>query len=245
MAPKNKRSASADSDDHDALALRVVELLKDPQVLETFRKALFPDELSSKIDNLHKVIDQMRDELKAKDTRIKCLEQKVESMEEQCDQLEQYSRRPNLRLSGVPETGEGEDTTAKVMAIVNGKLGLTPPLQPHHIERSHRVGKRLDDGHRGRPRSRPIIIRFVSERTRDAVYRARTALKEHNHQHRDDQLYINDDLTTRRAKMAYDTRTMKKDNKIMDCWTSYGKVLIKDLTSKVIEIKSLSDLLKI
>ena len=89
MAPKNKRSASADSDDHDALALRVVELLKDPQVLETFRKALFPDELSSKIDNLHKVIDQMRDDLKAKDTRIKCLEQKVESMEEQCDQLEQ------------------------------------------------------------------------------------------------------------------------------------------------------------
>ena len=187
----------------------------------------------------------MRDELKAKDTIIKCLQQKVESMEEQCDQLEQYSRRPNLRLSGVPETGEGEDTTAKVMAVVNGKLGLTPSLQPHHIERSHRAGKRLDDGYRGRTRSRPIIIRFVSERTRDAVYRARTALKEHNHQHCDDQLYINDDLTTRRAKMAYDTRTMKKDKKIMDCWTSYGKVLIKDLASKVIEMKSPSDLLKI
>ena len=142
----------------------------------------------------------------------------MESMEEQCDQLEQYSRRPNLRLSGVPETGEREDTTAKVMAVVNGKLGLIPHLQTHHIERSHRVGNQLDSGHRGRPRSRPIIIRFVGERTRDAVYRARTALKEHNHLHRDGQLYINDDLTTRRAKMAYDTRTMKKDKNIMDCW---------------------------
>ena len=45
--------------------------------------------------------------------------------------------------------------------------------------------------------------------------------------------------------MAYDSRTMKKDKKLMDCWTSYGKVLIKDLASKVIEMKSPSDLLKI
>ena len=45
--------------------------------------------------------------------------------------------------------------------------------------------------------------------------------------------------------MAFESRTLEKNNKIADCWTSYGKVMIKDLTNTVKEVKSLSDLLKI
>ena len=65
----------------------------------------------------------------------------------------------------------------------------------------------------------------------------RTKLKVHNQEQRDAPLYINDDLTARRAKLAFDCRLLKKERKIADCWTAYGKVLIKDLNNKV-EIKT-------
>ena len=81
--------------------------------------------------------------------------------------------------------------------------------------------------------ARPIIVRFQSQRLRDEVYRARTKLKDYNQQRRDAQIVINDDLTARRSKLAYDARQLKKAKKITDCWTSYGKILIKDLTNKV------------
>ena len=61
------------------------------------------------------------------------------------------------------------------------------------VKRSHRVGPKLDQ--QDRVRSRPIIVRFKSENTRDAVLKARFRLKEHNEQHRDARIYINKDLT--------------------------------------------------
>ena len=241
MGPKNKRTASTDdNDDQDALAVRIIDLLRDDQILDIFRKALYPEALSAKIDDLYGVIDRLSKSIEAKDDKIKTLENKVDSMEREIDNLEQYTRRPNLRISGIPDTGEGEDTTEKVLAVINGKLGLAHPLLPQHVERSHRVGRQVDRQH-----PRPVIVRFTSERTRDIVYRAKTALKDFNKQHRDTQIYINDDLTNRRAKMAFESRTLKKNKKIADCWTSYGKVMIKDLTNKVKEVKSLGDLLNI
>ncbi len=59
-----------------------------------------------------------------------------------------------------------------------------------------------------------------------------------NGSHRGNPVYINDDLTSRRAKMAFDCRTLKKQKKIADTWTFNGKILIKDLTSNVTEINS-------
>ena len=119
-------------------------------------------------------------------------------------------------------------------------MGITPPIELHQISRSHRLGKRVDG--QGRPRERPIIVRFIGERVRDEVYRARTKLKDHNDQHRDSNIFINDDLTIRRAKLAYETRLMKREKTISDCWTAYGKVMVKTLAGLVKEVKSQQDL---
>ena len=37
--------------------------------------------------------------------------------------------------------------------------------------------------------------------------------------------------------------SMKKAHKISDCWTTYGKVMTKDLAGKITEVKSPADLL--
>ena len=71
-----------------------------------------------------------------------------------------------------------------------------------------------------------------------------TKLKTYNRERQDQQqIFINDDLTRRRAKHSFYARALKRSKKIADCWTAYGKVMVKDLDNKVSEVKSPSDLL--
>ena len=55
-------------------------------------------------------------------------------------------------------------------------------------------------------------------------------------------IYINDDLTARRAKLSFDTRILKREKRIQDCWTAFGKVVVKTTTNLIKEIKSQADL---
>ena len=243
MGPKKAaRTGSTTTDDtadaqiQDSLALRLVELLNDDQVIAKLRQSLFPKELATTIDQLNDRIRRLNEKLDLKDEHIKSLEDRIVTLEHENDNVEQYSRRANLRVCGIPEANAGEDTDTIVLAVFNDKLGMEPPLQPSDLERSHRLGRKADDG-QGPSRTRPIIVRFGSERVRDTVYRARTRLKGHD-------IYINEDLTARRAKLTYDVRQLKRGKKILDCWTSYGKVVVKDTTGRIKEIKTPSDLLK-
>ena len=149
----------------------------------------------------------------------------MERLEGECDRVEQYSRRGNLRFSGIPETGEGEDTTAKVVEIINTKMAFTPP--PPSVSGGHycchRLGKRSDTG----DRRRVVIVRFSKVTVRDGVIRARSRLRNTNGS--TEQIYVNEDLTQRRAALAAATRQMKKTHKFNDCWTYNGKSVVKTL----------------
>ena len=163
----------------------------------------------------------------------------TELLERQLDAHEQYSRRPNLRIQGIPEDGRGEDVELKVLFVVNEKMGFYPPLRPTDIERSHRLGRAVS----GQERPRAVIVRFGSERVRDSVYRARGSLKGHNdgkQQHA--RIFINEDLTARRATIAFKARELKKQRTIQDCWTHSGRILVKDNDNNIHEISSYIDL---
>ena len=89
-----------------------------------------------------------------------------------------------------------EDTDEKVLAVLNGEMGMQPPIQQQHIERSHRLGRKGD----GNGPHDPGAIR--ERAAAGDVYRARTKLKTHNAEHSDRQIYINEDLAAHREKSA-------------------------------------------
>ena len=60
------------------------------------------------ITRLHQTID-------AKDKLIYELKDRVDKLEVSVDDMEQYSRRANLRIQGIAESGTGEDARAKVL----------------------------------------------------------------------------------------------------------------------------------
>ena len=159
-------------------------------------------------------------------------------LEVDSDAVEQYSRRANLQIRGIAECNGGEDTDQLVLNIINDNMGLV--VERDDIERSHRLGRKTDGN--GHPRTRPVIVRFNTERLRDDVFKARTKLKLYNNNHRDSPIYINDDLTARRAKLLFDTRILKREKRIQDCWTAFGKVVVKTTTNLIKEIESQADL---
>ena len=55
-------------------------------------------------------------------------------------------------------------------------------------------------------------------------------------------LYFQDDLTPRRAKLAYYVRKLKGNGKLSDAWVTETKIFAKDLHNKIHTIKSYSDL---
>ena len=152
-----------------------------------------------------------------------------------------YSRRSSLIFSGLTETtGEStENTTDILLDIINNNMCPDMPVRRDQIERSHRLGPKMDKN--GKPRQRAVIIRFVNEKMRDDVYRSRFQLKDHNASAHN-KVFVNEDLTATRGALAYQTRELKKAGNITDCWTTAGKVLIKTKDGLVVNVSSDYDL---
>lgn len=113
------------------------------------------------------------DQLNISNERFKELEGRINYQED-------YSRRKNLRISGIEERSGGEtweQTAATVGSLLEEKLQM-PGLQ---LERAHRVGIRQDS------RPRTIVARFNRFCDREAVMRNAKKLRGTN-------IFLNDDL---------------------------------------------------
>ena len=67
-------------------------------------------------------------------------------------------------------------------------------------------------------------------------------LKEHNAKHSDSRIFLNEDVTGIRAKLAREARMLKKSRKIDDTWTFNYNLIIKDLDHKICPIRSAADI---
>ena len=118
-------------------------------------------------------------------------------------------------------------------------MGVTPPIVNAGVVTSHRLEWRVP-GADAQTRPRPVIIKFATAHMRDVVIHARRRLRESGD---GPTVYINEDLTRRRAALAKETRQLKRSRKINDCWTFNGKVVLKTLDGVVKEIRSDVDLI--
>ena len=200
--------------------------------------AIYPQELVDQLAQLNGEVARLHATIDAKDAIINDLKTRVVRLETAVDDTEQYSRRPNLRIQGIAETGAGEDARAKVLTVANTVMKLDPPLQDDDLERRHRIGRQTEAA-----RPRLMIVRFKAERTRDQTITARGAVKAHNQaSDANSRLFINEDLTQRRSQLAYLTRKLKADKKITDCWTYNGHVMVKQNNNNIRKITSPLDL---
>ena len=127
-----------------------------------------------------KSLDKFRAEMKGMSSRITQLESwqnelKSENtnLKQKLQNQEQYSRRSNLVISGIPQVNREENLHAWFENFAYHVLHIEKEIS---IERIHRVGRppvRYNPNY-----SRPIIIRFSFYQDREAVWEARGRLKD-------------------------------------------------------------------
>ena len=119
---------------------------------------------------------------------------------------EQYSRRNNIRIFGIPQITPDEDCTKVVIDFVQHNLELD--ITSSDIIGAHRVGKK----HKYKPQA--IIVKFLRKSTKHRVISNRYKLKGKG-------LVIVEDLTMRNLQLL--NRAQNHD-RIKSAWTSNGKI---------------------
>jgi hypothetical protein len=185
-------------------------------------------EIVEEKDNALKMLSKKDEE---KENVIKQLSVKETSLEDEVDSLEQYSRRNSLRVSNLPE-GEHENPVERALELFNVKMNVAPPIVLTDLDRVHRVGKKDSTN----PKHRALLIKFATYRARNAVFSKRSELFDSG-KPRNEAIYVNEDVTPKRAKQLYELRKLKKANKIKDAWTHDGNIVIKDMQDKIKPIR--------
>lgn len=164
--------------------------------------------------------------VKKYEVKIAELEDKLQDTNDKLDGLEQYSRRNNLRIYGIPENA-GENTADLVISVCKQYLNIDIGID--EVDCSHRLGK-AENG------PKPIIIKFCRRSVKQLVYRNKKKLK-------GSKIVIREDLTQKRISLL---KEVQKKFGIKTVWTSEGNIFVKskDGIKKLTSARELSNILK-
>ena len=160
----------------EQFALFLVEACKQPDIRQMIAEIASPknEQFSDAVSvEVHRQMAPLKQQLSEKDAELQRLRNIIGDQQIMLDDLEQHGRRDSLRISGVPENPEHDNTDEAVLKICN-EMKVEPQVEPRDIAVSHRVGKSAA----GRPRQ--ILVKFATRNVRERVFKARTELKNVN-----------------------------------------------------------------
>ncbi len=254
-------------------AAQFVALLSNDDVSNKFREIFGPlvhlivselikplqASIDMKINELVATVKTLQAECAARKGEIAQLQKKykdvndnMEKAEKKLFDLEQYTKRDNLVISGLPATVaevagaadavsthsrfESSDVTEKTfISFCKDKLNIT--VDTKDISIAHRI-KPKNPGE-----CPPVFVRFVRRSVRDSVFHSKSALRDSNktlEKHR--RVYINEDLVEGNRRLLKAARKMFNDKKIMGAWSSNCVVKVKTFDSVVHSIHNFQDL---
>ena len=144
------------------------------------------------------------------------------------DKQEQYSRKSSVRILGVKE-GKDECVEDVFIACVKEQIGVS--VDKHDIDIVHRVG-RFEEG-----KPRPILIKFLSHKTKEVVMRKKKEAKD-----RAKDVKIVEDLANGIRKIYTFLNANRRDLKLEYVWTIDGRIKYKFFgNNRPFEIRSYAD----
>ena len=110
-----KRNASSPLVDDLEKRLRVENF--DETSLARILRSVIVDAVSAVKDDLMKEIRSCRDEVSVLRRELHRKDEVICDLQNQVDHLEQYSRRENIRINGIPESSDAKDTEIVVVKL--------------------------------------------------------------------------------------------------------------------------------
>ena len=170
------------------------------------------------------------------EAREKIADKTIHDLEEKYDAIEQYSRKFNLEIHGIPERKE-EDITQII-------LHLAETTDAHVREEDIDICYRL---YKAEGKPRPTVVKFTNYDSKYEMYSKRLRLRKVDNREKFgvERVFINENLTSRRALLYSKVRKKVKDNSVWNTWTMDGKLFSrKSPTGRPIRIKAEDDINK-
>ena len=199
--PYKTRSQTSDGSSDTSGATVSVATSENITNLETKLLSRF-DELTKELLNVKDVIIK---NLQAENERLRekvcSLESKVTSLEIDQNKLEQYGRRNNIEVSGIPDSVKDNCLEKKIISVFTS-VGIE--VKSNDIEACHRIGKSQNS-------SKKTIVRFSNRKfAKQALYN-RKKLKsiDKSTLGLTNDVFINKNLTPVDNRIAYNCRKLK------------------------------------
>ena len=211
------------------------------------------DDFHGKITDSHNIVQQNVKRLCSLKEEIQQIKYKQNSTASQLDELEQYGRRVNLEIHGIPSK-PNENTNQlvkKVASLVNMRL------EDSHISVSHRLPGCLHTNETKRKAPNkpieyaPIIVCFSNQDKRNEFYQKRKLIKPLSDSSKDcfegiGLIRIRENLTPFRKNLYNQAKKAKVELNYKFLWTSNGRILLRqNSASKVLHVSSVDDLAKL
>lgn len=180
--------------------------------------------ISKQYDDLILKIGQLESERRSDRCLIQRLEESVENLERQL-----HSTR--IEIKNVPKRS-GESKTDLCELVKSTATAINTPIQTHDIKDVFRIYKKDD------PSSSQIIVEFSSAVTKETIikgarqFNSRNKTCKLNTTHLKLEgpvkpIYVSEKLTPKAQRLFYLARTFAKDNAYKYCWTSYGRIFLR------------------
>jgi hypothetical protein len=213
---------------------------------EGFKESMqmFSDVIDKANENMKKLSENYK-ELKNENQQIRAvnieLKEEVASLKLRMRQIEQYSRKTNIEIQGVPVTNS--EDPVRIAVDVGKALGVE--LKAEDVMAAHRVPT-------FKPRAiTPLIVQLKDRRLKDmciAAYKKKKKLtaKDVNPVFPRNNVYVNDHLTPETKNLLRLTKMKAKEINYKYVWCNEGKIFVRSEDGqKCVRIDSEQDLCKL
>ena len=198
------------------------------------------ERLQKENKSLKKRVDQLE---RQTDEDMNDFDDRIYEVKKAVANCEQYTRRENFEVSGIPAEIADEILEEKVLDIVNvvtdrtDENPLRPPLLPKDIHACHRLKKEPGED------VAKVIVRMVNRKNTIEVLKNKKTVLEKQDKLDNPNLFINENLCTHNKNLLEEARKMKKNGLIKRCWTFNGitHIKIKETDAKGKKIFHMSD----
>ena len=165
-----------------------------------------------------------------KDLRIAFEE--LEKNQSICHSTDQYQRRNNIELSGIPKDLDGKILEDVVIDLVNNLIKEpgqpteddSNNIGPGDIEACHRIMTKNKDGVNN------TIVRFTNRKICDEIHSSKNRMNKIKVEELGNsvsQIYVNENLSNYFKQLSAKCRRLKKKKLIIDTWVFKGMVKVQ------------------
>ena len=200
--------------------------------------------LKSHLQKINSQFEEVEKRLYATKRRVDEQQEEINELYDLQDKLEQYTRKDSLEIHRVPESAY----TSTEEVVLKLAEALQVPINPDDIEISHKLNRKGN---------KPIIVIFVSYKSKTDLYKARVNLCNiklpnlfpgtHSPESKD-RISIYENLTsyTKKKTVVNEANKMRRDEVLLKVWTMGGKIYVKTSPEgrpiKIMEVADLKSL---